>query len=388
MQSSPLTPRWYHPADLRQAFTILAVLGLVACSGAVPEPPQAPAPPPSPAVEVAPAAPASAPDPRPIPDTTGPITVDLHVDTITMMINQGVPWTSSKLEASLPALQAGGVNVVVQAAWIERGVEDPRGMALGKIRRIRSMVEQSHGAAAIVTGPEQLERVTAEGRIAVILAVEGGTALIDGEATLRELHALGVRMIGLTWSESSPYADSSAEPRAGAAGGLTPEGKAMVALCNDLGILIDVSHMSDRATEDVLALSRAPVLASHSNARAVRDVPRNLSDALLAGIAARGGLIGAMFHGPFVADSEEITRADAVAMILALVERVGADAVGIGTDFDGIIAAPVGLAGARDLPRLYEDLRAAGLGPGALEKVRGGSFVRFWKAADSARTRP
>ncbi len=363
-----------------------SILALAACS-ANNDPVPEPVPEPVPDEQMTPA---ETPTPAPKSTATAPIApvVDLHVDTITMMINEGVPWTSPKLEASLPALQEAGVNVVVQAAWIERGAEDPRGMALGKVRRIRAMVEQSHGAAAIVTGPEQLERVIAEGRIAVILAIEGGTALTDGEATVRELHALGVRMIGLTWSESSPYADSSAEPRPGDAGGLTDEGKAMVALCNDLGILLDVSHMSDRATADVLALSRAPVLASHSNAQAVRDVPRNLNDELLAGIAARGGLVGAMFHGPFVAGSEEVTREHAVAMVLALEKRVGADYVGIGTDFDGIIAAPEGLASARDLPSLYDDLRAAGLSSEALAAIRGGSFVRFWKAADSARTRP
>jgi membrane dipeptidase len=309
------------------------------------------------------------------------------VDTVTMMVSEGVPWSSRALEASLPALQAGGVDVVVQAAWIERGVEDPRGMALGKLRRIRAMVEQSHGAAAIVTGPEQLERVVAEGRIAVVLALEGGTALTGGEETLRELHALGLRMIGLTWSESSPFADSSAEPRAGDAGGLTEAGREMVRLCNDLGILLDVSHMSDRATADVLELSRAPVLASHSNAKAVRDVPRNLSDELLAGISARGGLVGAMFHGPFLADDQPATRADAVTMIRALTARVGAAHVGIGTDFDGIIQPPTGLTSARDLPALRDDLLASGLTPEEVSLILGGSFLRFWRAADSARTR-
>jgi len=350
-------------------------------------------PPPEAAPEE-PATPASAPPPgastRPpeTPARLGDLIVDLHVDTITAMVDKGVPWTSPALEASLPALQAGGVNVVVQAAWIERGVEDPRGMALGKLRRIRAMVEQSHGAAAIVTGPAQLERVVGEGRIAVILSVEGGTALTDGEATLQELYDLGVRMFGLTWSESSAFADSSAEPRAGDAGGLTPAGEAMVRRCNDLGILVDVSHMSDRATADVLAVSRTPVLASHSNAQAVRDVPRNLNDELLAAITSRGGLVGAMFHGPFVSGAEEVTRADAVAMIGALVKRVGAQHVGLGTDFDGIISAPAGLASARDLPALREDLLASGLSPEQVGDVLGRSFVRFWKAVEAARTAP
>ncbi len=355
---------------------LLPLLLLLACS-APPEP--APAP-----VETPAATPAPTPEPTPAP---APPVVDLHVDTITMMVHQGIPWTSPKLEASLPALQAAGVDVVVQAAWIERGAEDPRGMALGKLRRVRAMVEQSKGAAAIVTGPAQLERVVAEGRIAVVLALEGGTALVDGPETLRELHDLGLRMVGLTWSESSPYADSSAEPRDGDAGGLTAGGRELVALCNDLGIMVDVSHMSDRATQDVLDVSRAPVLASHSNAKALRDVPRNLSDELLAGIAGRGGLVGAMFHGPFVTDEVPATRAHVVTMIDGLVSRLGADYVGIGTDFDGIIQSPDGLTSVRDLPALRDDLIAHGFSEDAVGKVMGGSFLRFWRAVDAARVR-
>ncbi len=321
------------------------------------------------------------PTPPPLPD----VIADLHVDTITQIIEQGVDWNSSRLEASLPSLEAAGVNVIVQAAWIPRGVANPRGEALRKVNGILNMVRRSRGKAALVRGPGQLEAVLRQGRIAVVIALEGGTALAEGEATLRELADLGVSMVGLTWTEPSAYADSSAEPRAGAAGGLTEAGRAMVALSNDLGLMLDVSHMSDAATLQTVALSRAPVLASHSNARALADVPRNLSPDLLTAIADKGGLVGAMFHGPFVVKGRPALRSDVVAQTLHLVRSIGAEHVGIGSDWDGIIQSPQGLERSARLTELRQDLTAAGLSGDELRMVNGASFLRFWRAVEAAK---
>jgi len=313
-----------------------------------------------------------------------PVVADLHVDTVTAMIDREIGWGHASLEASLPALADAGVNVVVQAAWVPRGASNPRGAALGKIHRIRNMVLRSGHRAALVTGPEQLEQVLRDGRMAVILALEGGTALEAGVETLDEFRALGLSMVGLTWTESSAYADSSAEPRA-QGGGLSAAGREMVRACNDRGILLDVSHMSDRATAETVAVSRAPVLASHSNARALCEVPRNLDDTLLAAIARKGGLVGAMFHGPFVVAGRPAARADVVAQVMGLVERIGAEHVGLGSDWDGRIKSPSGLAGSADLPALHRDLRAAGLSEREQRMVAGDNLLRLWRAAWSVR---
>jgi membrane dipeptidase len=313
------------------------------------------------------------------------LVVDLHLDTVTEMVEKNITWNDRQLEASLPELLEAGVNVVVQAAWIPRGDPQPRGTGIGKIRRIRNMVRQSKGRAALVTGPDQLERVVRDGRLAVVIALEGGTALIKEEETLREFRSLGLSMLGLTWSESSAFADSSASPREGAAGGLTPAGRKMVTLANDLGLILDVSHMSDRATAETLALSRAPVVASHSNARDLCDVPRNLSDTLLAGIAAKGGLVGAMFHGPFVVPGRQASRADVAAQISGLVERIGAEHVGLGSDWDGKIKTPTDLQGPVDLKALRADLAEAGLSSDQLAGIWGENFLRVWRSIQAAR---
>ena len=342
---------------------------LLGCPSAAPPEPSAPEPTEEPA-----------PTPEPTPPLPAPV-VDLHVDTITQLIDQQLTWDSSKLEASLPSLEVGGVNVVVQAAWIPRGAKDPRGVALRKINGILNMVRRSRGKAALVRGTGQLEAVLRSGRTAVVIALEGGTALTEDEATLRELRDLGLSMVGLTWTESSPFADSSAEPRT--PGGLTDRGRAMVALCNDLGLMLDVSHMSDAATAETVALSRAPVIASHSNARALADVPRNLSDELLTAIADKGGLVGAMFHGPFVVKGKAARRSDVVRQVQGLVERIGADHVGLGSDWDGIIKAPEDLSRAAQMEDLRADL-ADVLTEDQLAQVQGASFLRFWREVEAA----
>jgi membrane dipeptidase len=360
---------------------LLALLAAAGCStAAAPAERSASAPASSPS-----SAPVAAPGSAPVAAAAPTLLVDMHLDTVTEMSERNITWDDRRLEASLPALLQAGVNVVVQAAWIPRGDPDPRGTGIGKIRRIRNMVRQSKGRAALVTGPAQLERVVAEGRIAVVIALEGGTALTAGEKTLREFRSLGLSMLGLTWSESSAYADSSAEPRAGDAGGLTAEGRAMVRLANELGLILDVSHMSDRATAETVALSRAPVVASHSNASALCDVPRNLSDGLLQAITKRGGLVGAMFHGPFVVAERKAVRADVVAQIVGLVERLGADHVGLGSDWDGKIKSPLALAGPGHLAALRTELAAAGLSEAQLRRIWGGNFLDLWRAVEAER---
>jgi membrane dipeptidase len=306
--------------------------------------------------------------------------VDLHVDTITAMVENQWRWDDERLEASLPELVEAGVDVIVEAVWIPRNAEDPRAIALDRIRRIRGMVRASRGRAALVTGPDQLEAVVRQGRVAVVIALEGGTALTDGPATLTELADLGLSMVGLTWSQSSQFADSSAEPRAGEAGGLTEKGREIVAACNDRGLMIDVSHMSDRATADTVAASRAPVLASHSNAWEQAHRARNLRIELRKAIADAGGLVGVMFHGPFVVTDRPATRADVVAQVLGMVEDLGAEHVGLGSDWDGKISSPADLRGSLDLPALIAGLEEAGLSRSDAQQVSGRSFVRFWRA--------
>lgn len=347
---------------------------LLCCLTGCSSPAPVPLPPP-------PATPSPSPTPPPLP----PVVADLHVDTVTAMLREGAGWSAPALEASLRKLEAGGVNVVVEALWIERGQEDPRGRAIEKLKRVRSAVLQSQRRAGIASSPEQLEAILREGRIAVVLALEGGTALVEGEETLAELRRLGLSMVGLTWSEPSPYADSSSEPRR--PGGLTEAGRAAVAWCNRSGVMLDVSHMSDEATRQTVALSAAPVLASHSNARARCDVPRNLPPELLKAIADRGGLVGAMFHGPYVRADRAATRADVVGMIEHLASTLGSEHVGIGSDWDGIIQAPRGLEGADDLPALRADLAAAGLDGPAVAGISGGNFLRFWRDVWAARER-
>lgn len=349
---------------LNRALSTLSLCLLMGC----PAPPAAP---------VATPAPTPSPSPSPTPVPPPPVVADLHVDTVTMMLRNESTWDAPELEASFGKLLEGGVNTVVQGLWIERGVEDPMGRAVQKVKRMRTAMLQSRRRAAIVTTPDQLEIVLKEGRVAVILALEGGTPAQGSIDNLKELRRLGVSMMGLTWSESSPLADSSADVRSPS--GLTALGREAVAWCNDAGVMIDVSHMSDAATRQTVELSRAPVLASHSNARATCDVPRNLPDDLMKAVAGTGGLLGVMFHGPFVVAGRDASRHDVAAMTKAMVDRVGARHVGIGSDWDGIIKSPAGLEDATTLPLLLEDLRGMGIPAEDVAAISGGNFLRLWK---------
>jgi membrane dipeptidase len=344
---------------------------LAAC--ARPAPPAAATPPAS--ATAAPPAPTPAVPTRAPP----PVVADLHVDTVTAMLELKTTWDDPRLEASLPGLEAGGTNLVVQAAWIPRGDPNPRGTALRKVHAIRQMVARSRGKAALVSGPDQADAVIRDGRIAVVIGLEGGAPLAD-PATFDELVDLGLAVIGPTWTEPSPFADSATEPRDPP--GLTDAGRALIDRCNAVGLVLDISHMSDAAARETVGRSRAPVIASHSNLRAEFDHPRNLPPDLARAVADRGGLVAIMFHAPFLGGAGN--RADAVRHLRRAVTELGAAHVGIGSDWDGKIKATDGLERAGLRGALRADLGAAGMAEEDVAQVDGAAFLAVWREIRAA----
>lgn len=324
--------------------------------------------------------------PEPPPRLPAGAIADLHVDTITAMEERGLRWSDPSLEAGVPALRAGGVQLVVQAAWIPRDDPSPHATALRKLDGIAAMVAEERPWARIVGTPAEARAHIASGGLAVVLGLEGGTALLDAGPSLDALVARGLRVVGPTWTARSPWADSSAE--AGTPPGLTPAGRTLVERANALGLLIDVSHMSDTATADTLEHSRAPVMASHSNCRAVAAHERNLPDDLIRRIAAGGGLVGAMFHAPFVRPGGGATVADVVRHLDHLRSIGGPGVVGIGSDWDGRIRSVEGLGSARALPSLLQALGAAGWTAENEEAARIGNALRLWERVVAAASAP
>lgn len=360
---------------------LAALLPTAACltPPAGPGLPEAPDPPP-PAPEAPERAPTATPAPPPTP-TAAPIwrrpVVDLHVDTLSRVRLEGLDLDDDPaLQSSLQRLEEGGVGIIVEAVWVPAAnrAPDPHGWALATLALLQEELQARPDTLYLVTHPEELALPDPRDRLGIVLALEGGHALRD-VADVARFADLGVRMIGLTWSFSNALCGSSGDaPPPGT--GLTPLGAEVVREMNRLGLAIDVSHASDACLEDVLALSTAPVLASHSNTRALRDVPRNLSDAQLHRLADAGGLVGVMFHAPFVA--EPARREDVVAHLTHLAGALGWDHVALGSDFDGWIQLPEGLRSAADLPALAEALRATpGIPAEAVPAVMGAN-ARAW----------
>ncbi len=225
-----------------------------------------------------------------------------------------------------------------------------------------------------------------EDKINALLTVEEGGAIEGNIGKLYALYGRGVRMMGLTWNYPNEigfpsffrYPDDlrTREPTRG----LTPFGRSVVAEMNELGMIIDLSHGSDQLLADVLSISRQPVVASHSNARAVYDCPRNLSDGQIRAIAEGGGVVGLNFCARFLADdlSAEGQRAAILAHARAIVNAGGEDCLALGSDFDGIPANAF-LPTPAKMPVLLEALTKA-FGVRVTEKFASGNFLRVFRA--------
>lgn len=300
----------------------------------------------------------------------------LHVDTLTELGDRGVGFDDPGLEAGLPALQAGGANVVVEVIWPPRD-SDHEPFTFAELGQFERAIAGVSDRMVLARDPAQADAAIRGGKVAALLALEGAHGIEqDGVDGLRRLHDHGLAMVGLAWSMSNRFAGSSGDR----GGGLTADGKALVAAAQRLGVLVDVSHASRQATLDACAITEAPLVASHSGAASVLDVPRNLSDEEIRCIAASGGVVGVNFHADFVARSP-VGIAQVADQVDALVRTAGIDHVAVGSDWDGDIHVPSGLESAAKLPDLWTELRRRGYDDGQIAAIRGGNFRRAWTAA-------
>jgi membrane dipeptidase len=324
----------------------------------------------------------------------------------------------------LPRLRAGGVDGLVFALWVPPALAPDEG--LDHARRLHRLASAALPPGELVEArsADQLEALQERGAIGVVWGLENGRPLcMDG--ALDEIASWGVELVTLCHNATHEWCDSATDTAAH--GGLAAAGERIVRELNRRGMVVDVSHASDAAAAHALAVSRAPVVASHSSARALCPSPRNLPDDLVRAIAERGGLVMAnafpafldplalraheartALLGPvFAALREElpdpVARAAAEAELLAtqpqppvprarLVEHVlhlvavaGADHVGIGSDFDGIPECPEGFADCRAFPALRGDLLAAGLAEREVDAVCGENWLRVWRTIQAAR---
>lgn len=339
----------------------------------------------------------------------------------------------------IPRWREGGITAPFLAAYVEAGFARSGGAAkkaLELVDLIHRLVEDHAADLAFADSPGAIWKARQDGRIAVLIGIEGGHAIQDSLGALSAFHRLGVRYMTLTHTNTNNWADSSGsfwsvdfDPAVYRVHeGLTDFGRQVVLEMNRLGMLVDVSHVSDETVRDVLQVSRAPVFASHSSCRALADMPRNLTDDQIRRIAQKGGVVmvnvssmfldqrsidafvaGKRALAPRIAEIRERLKDDPKARdseIRKLIEglaypraawtaavdhvehilRVGGPgSAGLGTDFDGITDPPNGLEDVSKLPKITEELLRRGHSEEEIRGVLGESFLKFWERAEAAR---
>jgi membrane dipeptidase len=311
------------------------------------------------------------------------IVVDGHCDTLGDVLEgkRTLAECSTLGHVDLPRLRAGGVTAQIFACFVP--IHEYHRSATRYALRMIDVLHQAIAAhpdeLLLAASAADIRRAKTEGKVAGILGLEGAEPLGDSLAVLRNFHRLGVRVLGLTWNFRNEVADGVMEgPRAQ---GLSSFGKEVVGECNRLGVLIDVSHLAPAGLADVLHLSRQPVIASHSNARALCDHERNLFDAQIEAIARGGGLVGVTFVDAFLHQpAAEATIEHALDHIDHLLRVAGPEHVMIGSDFDGA-DMPRGLEDATCYPALTAGMAARGHSEAVMRGVLGLNFLRVFEQA-------
>jgi membrane dipeptidase len=369
------------------------------------------------------------------------VVVDLHNDVTTRMIDENgfdLALSNEDGHTDLPRMIAGGIDAQFLAVWVDPWVfpgDQGWSRALAKIDVIHDFVGKNLDHVELATGADQLRQIAAEGRIAILIGVEGGHALGDviteelAIERLRQLHQKGVRYLTITWSNSNVFAGSSGDD-AGKNSGLTDLGRALIVEMNDLGMLVDVSHVSDRAFIDIVKASRLPVIASHSSMRSLANHPRNMTDEMLRALADNDGLVAINFSSGFLDEEwksrmNELLDREKDAMdqlgesiddeleaswavwrreielaatirprvpLSRLIDHMehalrvaGPEHVGLGSDFDGVQAVPEGMDDVAHLPAITRALLDRGFSEGDVLKLLGDNFLRVLEENEKGR---
>jgi membrane dipeptidase len=354
------------------------------------------------------------------------LVMDGHVDTPTLMLDDGYGFgrrnqtRNASGHVDLPKMIEGGLDAPFFAIYVARNYGEGQAAtdrALAMIRELKRQVAALDGIEMAYSAADVL-RLTRSGQKAVLMGLEGGHALQGSPEVLRQLHAEGIRYVGLTHTNSHGWADSSQDrPRHG---GLNDLGRELIREMNRLGVLADLSHASDEAFYDAVEVSHAPIILSHSSMRALVDTPRNVTDDMLRALAANGGVIMVNFFDPTVnshltqdvmdavhrrvreeyggnqrmvwqATAEEraarglgkATVSDVVDHIEHAIRVAGVNHVGLGSDFDGVFSLPTGLEDATRLPFITYELLRRGYSEGDVRKVLGGNTLRVIAEAEA-----
>jgi membrane dipeptidase len=366
------------------------------------------------------------------------IVIDTHADTPQRFLDENYDIGSTdpkdRGHISLDKAKGGNLGAEFFSIWVEPETNQGH-FAHHTVDLIDSVYEQAarHPDRMMMAfSVADIERAHREHKLAALLGIEGGHSIENDIRLLRDYYRLGVRYMTLSWSNTNEFADSSGDinnPKVEHHNGLTDGGKQIVLEMNRLGMLVDISHVADKTFYDAIAVSKAPVIASHSSARALTNHPRNMTDDMLRAVAKNGGVVQVNFYSAFVdenfrkaaeaqakdrdaatkANAEQI-KADGKTVIYLDADRIerewyakiprpplsslidhidhiakvaGIDHVGLGSDFDGVSGAtPEGIDSAADLPKSTQALLDRGYSADDIRKILGGNLLRSFSEAE------
>src|SRR3954462_5430399 len=364
------------------------------------------------------------------------IVIDSHDDTTQRLLSDktfDIARRQNNGNIDIPRMREGGLDGLFFSIWVPSDVTGMKAVntANALIASVHQAVKTHPNDLMLATTAADVRRAASEHKIAALMGMEGGHMINDDLAQLRKYAADGVRYLTLTHFKNNNWADSSTDKAAH--NGLTPFGKDVVRELNKLGMMVDISHVADKTFYDVLALTKAPVIASHSSCRAIANHPRNMTDDMLRALAKNGGVVMINYHVAFLSEEFRVAsekkngtvdvamaamskkcggneacttleseRIDHEAMARGelpkvswekIVEHIdhavkvaGADHVGLGSDFDGA-TMPLGMEDVSKLPKITDALIKKGYSDADIEKILGGNILRVMEQVEKAKGR-
>lgn len=303
--------------------------------------------------------------------------IDCHCDTITKLkANESL--SEDKCDVSIRKMEKYGSYTQLFAIFVCDTDSTPFKTTMHYIDKFYTELYKNKNTLVQVKTVQDIEQVIAEGKLGAMLTIENGNALEGEISNLRNFYRLGVRAMCLTWNGQNEIADGIGEARGA---GLSDFGRQVVLEMNRIGMMVDVSHLSEKGFEDVIEISEKPIMASHSNSRAISSHKRNLTDEQLRRLAEKGGITGLNLYQPFLADSGVATLENCLAHIRHIISVGGEDCLVLGSDFDGFSIPPMTeLTDAGEYGNLFDLLKAHGFSNDLIEKITYKNFIRFAKA--------
>ena len=305
--------------------------------------------------------------------------VDSHCDTLSRAwkMHRDLDILPPPAQSDLGRMRTAGVNLQFLSVFVDLNSRPPSLREyLQQIEFFHQQMEKYAKIVRPVCIVSDIDQAKKKGQLAALLCIEGGEALQGDLVLLQAFYRLGVRSLGLTWNCRNALADGVGERNT--RGGLTSFGRSVVREMNRLGMLIDVSHLSEAGFWDVLEISSSPVIASHSNCQSVHDHPRNLTDEQLKGLAKNGGAVGITLVNQFLGPERPRPSLQAVLEHLEHAASImGLEHVGIGTDFDGVDEPVQELEEVTKLPLLIEGMLNQGFTEGMIRKIMGENYLQI-----------